>query len=413
MPQLAIDGGAKLRTTPFPRRILVGEEEIDAVMALMQKERTQGGGFDRYGGVHVDAYEREFAAYHGMAFATAVSSGTAAIHTALSALRLDIAQEVISAPITDPGGVAPILWDNCIPIFADADPETMNMDPRSLAERITPRTKAIIITHLTGQPAQMDALMAIAQAHHIPVIEDCAQSHAARFQGKLVGTFGDLSAFSLMGGKHHTAGGQGGMVLTNNEELYWNAKRFADRGKPFNSSERKNLFLGMNYRMTELEAVIGREQLKKLDAVASRRRTLANRLAEGIADLRSVRMQKVITGAEPTYWLMLLHIDPARLSKSKEEFVRACAAEGMPIDVHYDWIAYESPWFREQANYGTSGCPWICPFYGQEVVYEGSCPNARQAIDSHFVIPWHEGYSSQEVDDMAAILHKVEAAYLR
>lgn len=413
MSQLAIDGGSRVRTTPFPRRILVGEEEIDAVMALMQKERTQGGGFDRYGGEHVDAYEREFAVYHGMAFGTAVSSGTAAIHTALSALRLDIAQEVISAPITDPGGVAPILWNNCIPIFADADPDTMNMDPHSLAEKITPRTKAIIVTHLTGQPAQMDAILDIAQAHQLPVIEDCAQAHAARYQGKLVGTFGDLSAFSLMGGKHHTAGGQGGMVLTNNEEIYWNAKRFADRGKPFNTTERKNLFLGLNYRMTEIEAVIGRAQLKKLDSVVAKRRALAKLLGEGIADLRSVRLQRVIPGAEPTYWLMLIYIDLAPLKSSKEEFVRACAAEGMPIDLHYDWIAYESPWFRERANYGASGCPWTCPYYGQEVVYEGTCPNARKAIDAHFVIPWHEGYTAQEVQDISSILHKVEVAFLR
>jgi len=413
MAQLAIDGGKKVRELPFPRRVLVGEEEVDAVMALMQKERSNGGGFDRYGGEHVDAYEREFAAYHGMRFATAVSSGTAAIHTALGSLRLDIAQEIISSPITDPGGVAPILWQNCIPVFADTDPETMNMDPASFEERLTPRTRAVIVTHLTGQPAQIDRIAAIARTRGIKVIEDCAQSHAARLNGQLVGTFGDLSAFSLMGGKHHTAGGQGGMVLTNDEELYWNAKRFADRGKPFNSAERKNLFLGMNYRMTELEAVIGRAQLKKLDKVAARRRELANLLAEGIADLRSVRLQKVIPGAEPTYWLMLIRIEPELLNRSKAEFVAACAAEGMPIDLHYDWIAYESPWFRERANYGSSGCPWTCPYYGQQVQYEGSCPNARKAIDAHFVIPWHECYTEREVEDIAAILHKVEGAYLR
>jgi len=413
MSQLAIEGGPRVRTEPFPRRILVGEEEIDAVTALMLKERSNGGGFDRYGGEQVDAYEREFAVYHGMTYATAVSSGTAAIHTALSALRLDIAQEVISAPITDPGGVAPILWNNCIPIFVDADAETMNMDPDSLEARITPRTRAIIVTHLTGQPAQIDRITAIARSHGIPIIEDCAQAHAARFNGQLVGTFGDLSAFSLMGGKHHTAGGQGGMVLTNNEELYWNAKRFADRGKPFNSDERKNLFLGMNYRMTELEAAIGRVQLKKLDQVVAARRALAALLAQGIADLHSVRLQKVIEGAESSYWLMLIHIDPSLLRKSKAEFVAACAAEGMPIDLHYDWIAYESPWFRQRANYGSTQCPWSCPFYGQEVQYEGTCPNARQAIDAHFVIPWHEGYREQEVQDIVSVLHKVETAYLR
>ena len=413
MPDLAFDGGTPLRTKPFPRRILIGEEEIDALHELLEKERTQGGGFDRYGGEHVDAYEREFAEYHGVAYATATSSGTAAIHAALGALRLDIAQEVISSPITDPGGVAPILWNNCIPIFADAYAETMNVDPASIAARITDRTRAIIVTHLAGQPVDLDPVMEIARAHDLPVIEDCSQAHGAVYKGRLVGTIGDMGVFSLMGGKHHTAGGQGGMVITNDERLYWNAKRFADRGKPFNSDERKNLFLGLNYRMTEIEAVIGRVQLGKLADILARRRALAAELAERIADLRAVRMGQVIPDAVSSYWLLLLHVESSRLTVSKENFARAVAAEGVPIDPHYDWIIYETPWFRQRANYGTSGCPWTCPYYGKVVVYEGSCPNARKAIDAHMVLHWHECLTTREVADIAGALHKVEAAYLK
>ncbi len=413
MSTLAIEGGKPVRTDPFPRRIVIGEEEVEALQQLFAKERAQGGGFDRYGGEHVDAYEREFAAYHGVAYATATSSGTAAVHAALGALRLDIAQEVISSPITDPGGVAPILWNNCIPIFADADPETFNVDPTSIAARITERTRAIIVTHLAGQPVDMDPVLEIARAHKLPVIEDCSQAHAALYKGRLVGTMGDLAAFSLMGGKHHTAGGQGGMVITNNEELYWNAKRFADRGKPFNSSERKNLFLGLNYRMTEIEAALGRVQLRKLDSVVVHRRVLASELGRRIADLRAVRMGKVIPGAVSSYWLMLLRVDVEALKVTKEQFALAVAAEGIPIDPHYDWIIYETPWIRNRANYGRSGCPWSCPYYGKEVIYEGSCPNARRAIDAHIVLHWHEGLTLREIEDIAAALHKVEAAYLK
>ena len=218
---------------------------------------------------------------------------------------------------------------------------------------------------------------------------------------------------AAIGGKHHTAGGQGGMVVTNNEEYYWNAKRFADRGKPFNSQEKKNLFLGLNYRMTELEAAIGREQLKKLDGVLAQRRRLAAQLAERMADLRAVRLGKVIPGAVSSYWLMLLAVDTERLTVSKEQFARAVAAEGAPVDPHYDWILYETPWIRERANYGASGCPWNCPYYGREVHYEGSCPNARVAVDRHMVLYWHEGYTPRELDDIAAALHKVERAYAK
>ncbi|MFH1084348.1 MAG: DegT/DnrJ/EryC1/StrS family aminotransferase [Chloroflexota bacterium] len=411
MSNLALDGGAPVRAEPFPRRIVIGEEEIDAVHTLLEKERTRGGGLDRYGGEHVDAYEREFATYHGVAYATAVSSGTAAVHTALAALRPDIAREVISAPITDPGGVAPILWQNCIPIFADADPATLNMDPASVAARITDRTAAIIVTHLAGQPADMDPILEIARAHSLPVIEDCSQAHGALYKGRKVGTLGDLGAFSLMGGKHHTAGGQGGMVITNHEGFYWDAKRFADRGKPFNSTERKNLFLGLNYRMTELEAVIGRVQLGKLDGVLARRRANAAALAAQMRDLRAVGLGHVIPDVVPSYWLMLLRVLPARLRVGKEQFARALAAEGLPVDPHYDWILYETPWFRERATYGRSGCPWTCPHYGREVAYEGTCPQARVGVDAHMVLYWHEGYGDAEIAAIAAALHKVEAAY--
>ncbi len=413
MARLAIDGGSPVRTAPFPPRVVVGPEEIDAVMALMEKERTTGGGFDRYGGEHVDAYEREFAAWHGTRYATAVSSGTAAVHTALSALRLEIAQEVISSPITDPGGVAPILWNNCIPVFADADPETMNVSASSIAERITDRTRAVIVTHLAGQPADMDPILAVARAHGLAVIEDCSQSHGALYKGRMVGTMGDLAAFSLMGGKHHTSGGQGGMVLTNDETLYWQAKRFADRGKPFNSPGATNLFLGLNYRMSELEAVIGRSQLRKLDAVLARRRSLVDALCTRIADLTALRIGKVIPGAVSSWWFILLRVEPGALTANKDELARALTAEGIPCDAAYDHIVPEQDWIRSRATYGASGCPWTCPLYGREVSYEGTLRGAREAVDRHMVLRLHEGCSMREVGDVAAALHKVEAAYLR
>ena len=107
-----------------------------------------------------------------------------------------------------------------------------------------------------------------------------------------------------------------------------------------------------------------------------------------------------------------MHVDTSALAVSKEQFARAVAAEGIPVDPHYDWIIYETPWIRQRANYGASGCPWTCPYYGKEVVYEGSCPNARRAIDAHMVIHWHEGYSAAEIGAIAEALGKVESAYL-
>lgn len=409
--RLAIDGGTPVRTAPMPPRLLIGMEERQAVMDLFDREAVQGGGFDRYGGVEVDAYEREFAAYFGTKFATSVSSGTAAIHTALGALRPEPGQEVITAPVTDPGAVMPIVWLNCIPVFADVDPGTFNLDPASVAARISERTCAIIVTHLAGQPADLDPILEIARRHNLPVIEDCAQAHGARYKGRLVGGIGDIGAFSLMGGKHSTSGGQGGMVTMNNEEIYWNAKRFADRGKPFNSSERMNLFLGMNYRMTELEATIGRVQLQKLGGIVKRRRDLVAALREEMQDLQVAHLGKVIDGAESAYWFLLIKVDAYKMRASHDRFAQALVAEGLPVTPRYDYLIYESPWFRQRQTFGQSGWPWAAFPAAQQIKYEGSCPNARRAIDTHLVISFHENYGEQEIRDIAAALRKVEIAY--
>ncbi|MHB0875167.1 MAG: DegT/DnrJ/EryC1/StrS family aminotransferase [Anaerolineae bacterium] len=411
--KLAIDGGTKVRQQPFPARIQIDDREINAVMSLLKRVAESGGAFDRYGGIEVDAYEQEFAQHFGTKYGTSTSAGTAAVHTALGALRLDIGSEVISSPITDPGAVAPILWNNCIPIFADVDPETFNIDAKSVEERITERTKAVIACHLAGQPADMDAILAVARKHNLYVIEDCAQAHEAEYKGKKVGSMGDLAAFSLMSGKHSTAGGQGGMVLTNNEELYWNAKRFADRGKPFNSTEDSNLFLGNNYRMTELEAAIGRVQLEKLHGIVENRRKAMGLVTERIGGLQAIRPGKVIEGANPAYWFGFLRVYTERLRVPKEQVAAALQAEGVPVGAAYNAIVPDQYWIRERRTYGNSQCPWVCPFYGKEVNYEGTVPNAHAAVANHMVLSVHECYGEQEADDIAKALRKVEAAYLK
>jgi len=410
---LAIDGGTPVRTEPFPARIQIDQREIDAVMALMKRAAEGGGAFDRYGGTEVDAYEQEFARHFGTRFATATSSGTAAIHTALGALRLEIGSEVISPPITDPGAVAPILWCNCVPVFADVDPETFNLDPRSIEELLSDRTRVIIACHLAGQPADMDPIMDIAERHNLIVIEDCAQAHEAEYKGRKVGSIGHFAAFSLMSGKHSTAGGQGGMVLTNNEDWYWNAKRFADRGKPFNSEETTNLFLGLNYRMTELQAAIGRVQLQKLPNIVERRRKVVAMLGERIADLHAIKLGKIIDGVKPSYWFVFLRVYPERLKVTKEQLAAALQAEGIPVSASYAWIMPDMKWLRERQTYGNSGFPWNSPYYDREINYDDALPNARKARANHMQLSVHECYTEKEVDDIAKALHKVEKAFLK
>ena len=408
---LAVDGGTPVRTAPFPPRVQMTADELQAAVDILRRSQSGPCALDRYGGEHVDAYEQEFAEHVGVQYATAVSSGTAAVHAALGALHLDVGGEVITPPITDPGAVAPILWCNCIPVFADVDPETMNLDPASVAERITDKTVALIATHLTGQPCDMDPLLALAERRGLPVIEDCAQAHDAVYRGRTVGSLGTLGAFSLMSGKHSTSGGQGGMVTTNDRALYLDAKRFADRGKPFESDAGGNLFLGNNYRMTELSAAIGRAQLRRLPRIVGRRRELVARLGEKLRGLRGVRLGKRLDGVEHSYWFVLVRVDTDRLRVDKARFVAAVQAEGIPLGLAYDHIVYEQPWIRDRQTYGRSQCPWRCPFYGRDIDYTNCCPNARKAIDNHAMLTIHESMTDGDIDDVAEALAKVEGAY--
>jgi len=412
MSKLAIDGGTPVIESLSGPRLLIGQEERDTVMALFDRVMSGGGAFDRYGGQEVDAYEREFAAFCGTAFATATSSGTAAIHAAVAALRLEPGDEIVSAPITDPGAISPVLMQNCIPTFADTDPETFDMTAEGIERVLTDRTRAVVVGHIAGEPADMDPIMDLANARGLVVIEDASQAHAAEYRGRRVGSIGHMGAFSTMSGKHHTTGGQGGIVTTNDEEMYWNAKRFADRGKPFGSDAGENLFMGLNYRMTELEACIGRVQLGKLPAIAGSRGRFVDRLGEGIAGCRAVRLGKIVDGATPTYWFGRLRLDESALTVDKARFVQALSAEGVPCAATYVTVMYKQKWIADRQAYGQSGHPWTAS-YGREVDYTDCCPNAERALATHMSLHWHENLTDDDADRVAEAVVKVEKAYKR
>lgn len=414
MAKLAINGGIPVRRESFPPRIMFGKEEKKAVAKLMEKAAHEdtASALDRYANeeTEVDLYEKEFADYFGVKYATAVSSGTAAIHSALGALKLEPGDEIITSPITDPGAIAPILFQNCIPVFADIDYETLNIEPELVKEKITKRTKVIIVVHLAGQPANIDPIMEAAKEHNLIVIEDCAQAHGAKYKERYVGSIGDMGSFSLMSGKHMTSGGQGGMVITNDEEFYWNAKRFADRGKPFNSKEETNLFLGLNYRMTQLEAVIGRVQLKKLVSIIKKRRWVMESLREGMKELVAIKLWKTIEGARPSPWFCFLHYDKDKMRVDKETFAKALEAEGIPVKAHYMKTMNERIWIKEKKTYGNSACPWMCS-RGRDIKYTHCCPVAEKALEDHMILYIHECWTEKEIKDTLKALRKVERAY--
>ena len=412
MDKLALDGGDKVRPEPFPKRHLFGAQERDAVLALFERA-IQTGDAIGYNGPEEQAYEAEFAAYMGGGYADMVNSGSSALYVALGALCLQPAGEVVVPPITDPGGVMPVALLNLVPVVADALPDTFNAGPEQIEAVLTPHTRAIVVAHIAGEPADMDPVLELARSRDIPVVEDCAQAHGARYRGRLVGTLGSIAATSTMSGKHHATGPQGGVVYTQDEALYWEAKRFADRGKPFNLEIASNVRAGLNLNGNDLAAAIGRIQLSRLPAMVARRREIAGSIKAGMSGLQAVGPGRELDGVESVYWFMRFKVDASLLTVDKAGFTRALAAEGIPVNPSYRHIPAEAAWFRERRVFPGSDYPWGLPDYqgNRDAVY--ACPNAVEAAESHFCISIHENFTDAEVDSILEALRKVEAAYLR
>lgn len=410
---LAINGGPKVCTRPFPPRRLLGPEEKAAVDALFDAAIASGEAFG-YNGPVEEAYCREFAEFMGGGYADAVSSGTAAVYVALRSLDPEPFTEIIVSPITDPGGMMPIVMLNCVPVIADTEPGSYNTGPKQIEELISPLTSAILIAHIGGEPADIEGIIAVAKKRGIPVIEDCAQSSGAKISGRLVGTFGDVAAFSTMFGKHFCTGGQGGMVYTQSEDLYWKARRASDRGKPFGLPEGStNCVASLNFNLNDLAAAIGRVQIKKLPEIVRKRQALVALLSEGLKDLKAVSVPVAAAGVEPSYWWLRLSFNPGPVACDKETFCRALSAEGIPLMPSYNHLPHEQGWYKNRSVFGSSGYPWASPLYKGGLGRRFPCPNALASVAGHFNLVINENWGGKETADTITAFKKVEAGYLK
>lgn len=411
--QLAMNGGPKVRNTPFPDRSLIGTEEKEAVMALFDESIANGAAFGYMGPQEV-AYCDEFSEFMGGGYTDAVNSGTTAVYVALRALDLEPFTEVIVSPITDAGGTMPVPLLNCIPVVADAAPGKYNTDAEEIEKMITPLTSAIVVAHIGGEPLDIEAIIAVGKKHGIPVVEDCAQAHGAKMNGQLVGTFGDIAAFSTMFGKHHCTGGQGGVVFTKNEALYNRARQASDRGKPFSlPAGSTNPIASLNFNLDDLSATIGREQLKKLPGIVERRRGVVAELTKHFNNLEALAIPPQEEGTEASYWWWRLEVDVSKITCDKDTYCQALIAEGIPINPLYRAMPHLTDWFKNKRVFGTSGYPWKAPEYKGDADREFPCPNAIAATDTQFNLSVHESWGPQEIADTVTAFKKVEQAYLK
>ncbi|OHB55632.1 MAG: hypothetical protein A2Y07_09765 [Planctomycetes bacterium GWF2_50_10] len=412
MERLAIDGGKPVFERPLPARNLIGEDEKLAVMHLFDDAIKSGEAFG-YNGPAEKQYEKDFVDFMQGGFADGVNSGTNAVFCALGSLQLDALSEVIVPPITDNGGVTPVVFVGCVPVMADSDPRSYNVCADEIRPLINERTRAILVAHIGGEPVDMDPIVSLAREHNLYLVEDCSQSHAAKYKGKMVGTFGDVAAFSTMFGKHHCTGGQGGVVYTRNEQLYWQGKRFADRGKPFNLSAENNVVAGLNCNLNDLSACIGSVQIKKLPWIIEKRRKLAGVIKEGLKRSKAVSMGWQVPDTESSYWFIRLKLDSNAIRVDKQTFCKALQAEGVMVDPHYNHVPCTFPWFQNKAVFGKSGFPWNCSDYKGPRNPSFKMKNTCDVVEAHFIMHLFESWSESEINNILTALNKVEAAYLK
>jgi perosamine synthetase len=257
-------------------------------------------GWNEHCNQHVESFETAFASHVGVRFAIATSSCTGALHLALAALGIGSGDEVIVPEITWVATANAVAYTGASPVFCDVEPDTWCMAPDSFEAQITPRTRAVIPVHLYGHPARMNRIVAIARKYNLQIVEDAAPAVGAEFQGKRVGTFGDFAAFSFQGAKLLVTG-EGGMLVTDNPELYAKARSFADQGRRTGTFwiERR----GWKYKMSSLQAALGLAQLDRVEEFIEAKRRIFSWYASGLADVPGIRLNREAPWARSIYWM--------------------------------------------------------------------------------------------------------------
>lgn len=387
--KLALFGGPKTRKQPFPPHPIIGEEEKQAVLAVLESGHLStfiaAPGQFFLGGEKIRQFEREFAAYHGMKYAVAFNSATAALHAAVVAVGVQPGEEVIVPPYTFTSTATCALMHNAIPVFADIQEDIYCLDPQAVERAISPLTRAIIPVHLFGHPADMDPLMDVARRHNLKVIEDCAQAPGAIYKGHLVGTIGDCGVFSFTESKTIMTG-EGGMLVTNDPGIAEVAQMVRNHGEVILESQTERTYtstiLGWNYRMTEMEAALGIIQLKRLNDLNAQRIALAGYLSEHIQELPGLRPPAAYPDCKHVYYVYPFRYDEAAAGLSRSQFARALAAEGVPVGVGYVRPLYLNPIYHENrpaafqlykgnARYDKEICPVAEAMHERELLLLG------------------------------------------
>jgi dTDP-4-amino-4,6-dideoxygalactose transaminase len=382
--KLALFGGRKAIAKPLKRYNPIGSHEARAVQRVIK-----GGVLSQFigawcedfnGGPKVREFERAWESHFGVKHAVAVNSCTSALIAAIGAIGIEPGDEVIVSPWTMSASATAILHWNAIPVFADIEPKTFCLDPRSVEANITPYTKAILAVDIFGQSADIEALMRIAVKHDLKLITDTAQAPGALYKRKHAGTLAHIGAYSLNYHKHiHT--GEGGIIVTNDDRLADRARLIRNHAEAVvgakGETDLANM-LGYNFRLGEIECAIGIEQLKKLKKLVASRQRAAERLTKGLKDLPGLHLPVIRPGCTHVYYVYPLILDVDKLGVSRKQIYDALLAEGVEgLGAGYTSL-HQLPMYQKKIAYGTKGFPWVAGVAHRDIDYRaGICPIAE------------------------------------
>lgn len=420
---LAIKGGPKVRRRKFPPYLPIGTDELNNVKAVFKTatfSRFLGCWHeDFFGGNQVQMLEKEWATFFDIKHAICVNSATSGLYCAVGAIGTEPFDEIIVSPYTMAASATAPLVYGAIPVFADVEPDYFCMDVKSIEEKITSRTKAIIIVDIFGQ-AYSQKINDLAKRHNLRIIEDCAQAPYAKRNSKFAGTLGDIGIYSLNYHKHIHCG-EGGVIVTNSDELANRVRLIRNHAEAvIEAKGESNLvnMVGFNYRMTEIEAAIARAQLKKLEYLIEARLENIRYLEQRLSDINCLKMPKVRKDCTHVYYQHALLFDDKKAGISRNQFVDALRAELMPIKLRetegisigcgYVKPLYLQPMFQKKIAFGSKGYPWSTS--GKIYTYpKGLCPvtedlHYRKLFTHEYMRP---GMTKEDLDDVIMAFHKV------
>jgi len=401
---LAVDGGEKAVKTVAGSGRRWGDVERQHLEAMLEQNSLF-----YWQGPQTKLLIERFQEFCPVKYAHSCSSGTAAIHIAVAAAGIGVGDEVITSPVTDMGTIIGVIYQQAVPVFADLGAGTYNLDVADVERRITPKTKAVIAVHLTGNPCDLDALKALADRHNLILIEDCAQAWGAKSRGRPIGTVGHIACFSLQNSKHITCG-DGGMVGSSDERFGPLLQKYGDKG---GNRAKWGGFDGFatNYRMSEPQAAVAAAQLTRLEAIAAKRAKLGNLLTEKIADLPGIIPHQVHAEDRAVYWFYMFRVRPEAFRCNRSVFTKALLAEGAPVSGGYIKVPlYGEPVFQ---NHGFFAGRWPVKEMGLTSMdfTKHKCPEAEAILETGIRVTISENMSEEYVLDVAAAIRKVAQHY--